>query len=57
MARTFPFAGQAEASFQVGEYVGMHKVLVIKEMIQECLTGNRLLGGFNLHTYSIVSLM
>ena len=34
-----PICGQAEVSFQVGEYVGVHKVLVVKEMIQECLLG------------------
>ena len=34
-----PICGQAEVSFQVGEYVGVYKVLVVKEMIQECLLG------------------
>ena len=34
-----PICRQAEVSFQVGEYVGVHKVLVVKEMIQECLLG------------------
>ena len=34
-----PICGQAEVSFQVGEYVGVHKVLVVREMIQERLLG------------------
>ena len=32
-----PICGQTEVSFQVGEYVGVHKVLVVKEMIQVSL--------------------
>ena len=39
MVVNLPICGQAEVSFQVGEYVGVHKVLVVKEMIQECLLG------------------
>ena len=33
-----PICGQAEVSFQVGEYVGVHKVLVVKEMKNKLLT-------------------
>ena len=38
-SENLPICGQAEVSLQVGEYVGVHKVLVVKEMIQECLLG------------------
>ena len=36
---SLPLCGQAEVTLQVGSYSGVHKVLVVRDMTQQCLLG------------------